>query len=247
MSRGERRTSNVRGATGHDERQRVHALGDATLVAAMRADDAWAWGEFVVRFTSPLESYARALRIPESDWDVCITEVIENEAMRLAAPGQQVPERLASYLVRAVRNRWLRLKRSRLCRERYYLRVAEGVERVVLTASSESAVRDSYGPAEEPEALSAAREKILAALRRELTHDEEMILGWAAQAIPHRQIAEWMGMSYDAATKRIWRLCRRLRVRLAAHIAALPPEEQRDALRIVPLAVAVPNVEGDSK
>ena len=203
-------TSRKAGARSCRERERVRALGDAALVAAMREGDPWALGEFMARFTSPLESYARASRIPRSDWNVCVVGVLEAEALRLARPDQPVPQQLTSHLVRAVRNRGLRLKRSLLCRERDFLLVAEPLP-----------------------SKPTAFQSLAAAVRRDVTREEELILGWIAHGVPHRQIAEWLGVSYEAATKRIWRLCRRLRARAAEHAEALAPEERGEAVRRV--------------
>jgi len=48
--------------------------------------------------------------------------------------------------------------------------------------------------------------------------------------MPHRQIAEWLGVSYDAATKRIWRLKRRLQSLAAEHYARISGAHERREL-----------------
>jgi len=73
---------------------------------------------------------------------------------------------------------------------------------------------------------------LAAFIRVHLTEEEQQILAWEERRVPHRQIAEWLGVSYDAATKRIWRLKRRSQT-LAAHYAqVMPPEDRREMERL---------------
>ena len=69
-------------------------------------------------------------------------------------------------------------------------------------------------------------------MRLQLTDEEQQVLGWDERRVPHRQIAEWLGVSYDAATKRIWRLKRRLQALVADYCAHAPAPERTELERL---------------
>ena len=82
---------------------------------------------------------------------------------------------------------------------------------------------------------------MLSAAIREMTTDEErLLLTWLAERVSHRMIATWLGVSYDAATKRIWRLCRKLRAAAVRHVGALAPEERAEVERFFRRAGVLP-------
>ena len=210
---------------------RFHALADAALIAAMRDGTADAWFEFDARFRPLLEHYARRIGIPRWDASVCITEVLDDEALALVDGTRGMPQHLSAYLVRALRNRFLDLKRAADRRRRRHATAASAIaehEGVIVGLVSEHARRSSEPPrvAEEctPE-HGMARLGILLAAR--LTPDERQMLAWVAESVPQRTIAEWLGISREAAKKRISRLCRRLRPLGEALARELPPNEQR--------------------
>lgn len=227
-------------------RRAARALDDGALLDAMAATSPWAWLEFDERFRPLLERYAVHAEIPVAEWPVCIAEVLAVEGTRLTLPGVERPRSLRAYLVRCVRNRYLRLKRAAVVRERYYGEIAGQMdgERVVRTLSSEYALRSSAGalapPDDDPYAAAAAR--LTDALTRDLGSDDLALLGWAAECIPHRTIAEWTGASYEATTKRIWRLCQRLRKRAVEIVAAWPDPAERDAVARM-IGVVAPRVD----
>jgi DNA-directed RNA polymerase specialized sigma24 family protein len=212
---------------GRSERRRVRALGDAALIAAMRAGDDWAWAEFDARFRARLEQYARHVAASPARWDECISEVIEDAALKLATDAGAVPTNLTAYLIRALRNRAATLARAAARRHRRYVQASAvgEPEAVVRSLCSESALRASGGAALDAalgaalgeaddrtaEPTSRAHRRLGAALVAELSDEERLIIGWVAEAVPYRQIAAWLGAGYDATSKRIWRLCRRLK------------------------------------
>ena len=213
----------------------VRVVSDAQLVALMRAGQAIAWGEFAARFHPVLEAFARRAGIPASDWSVCVTEVLDDEALRLATPEASLPTNLGGYLVRAVHHRYLRLKRSRACRDRHYLLASDDFvgERVVGALCSEHMVRASQDGTELAldDGSEGAVGRLACAIGTDLTAEERLILGWVSQRVSHRQIAEWLGVGYDAATKRIWRLCRRVRGALPRHLEPLAADDRREIER----------------
>jgi DNA-directed RNA polymerase specialized sigma24 family protein len=228
------------GATGWSERRRVRALSDSALVAAMRSGDEWAWAEFDARFRARLEQYARhVIGAPTSRWDECITEVIEDAALKLTSDAAAVPTHLTAYLIRAVRNRAVTLARSAARRHRHHVRASAvgEPEAVVWSLCSESALRASAGAAHDTvdgrpyEVASHARQRLGAALIAELSEEERCIVGWVAEAVPYRQIAAWIGASYDATSKRIWRLCRRLKQVAPIHASTFDAAERSELER----------------
>ena len=74
---------------------------------------------------------------------------------------------------------------------------------------------------------------VVARLYDAMSTEERVIVGWLSERVPHRQIAAWLGVSYDAATKRAWRLVHRLRAEVAREAAALPAEERDELARFL--------------
>jgi DNA-directed RNA polymerase specialized sigma24 family protein len=214
--------------------RRVRALGDHALVAAMRAGDDWAFGEFLARFRPMLVAYARD-RIPSGLLAECVDEVLEDEAMKLIDEEAVVPMQFRAYLIAAVRKRYLTLWRRDARRRRWYeeaagsaLRTSDGREVVVLSVCAESTIAASHGSEAREPAVPTALEQLALAMDGELDVETRRILTWVGRAVPHREIAGWLGKSYDATTKQIWRLCRRLERATPLYVATLSPEAQRE-------------------
>ncbi|HYD54277.1 MAG TPA: hypothetical protein VEA99_16700 [Gemmatimonadaceae bacterium] len=220
----------------------ARALGDAALVAAMRAGDAVAWAEFVARFTPLLEGFARRTGIPRWEWEVCVHEVLEDEAMRIATPRAAVPRSLAAYLVRAVHHRWLRVRRGELRRARrddLAMRAGgdarQPVEYVMRALCSAHSLRASEGP-ELTESVATERSAIdtlTARVLEALPEADVLLLTWMAEGVPRRQIAEWLGVSYEAARKRVLRLAHRVRDLATTQAAALGEPQRGEVLRVL--------------
>jgi DNA-directed RNA polymerase specialized sigma24 family protein len=220
--------------------RRVRALGDRALIDAMRGGDDWAFGEFLARFRPAMLAYAQG-RIPDELFPECIDDVLEDAAIELADPRATVPMQLRAYLVGAVRRRHLALHRSGTRRRRWYEEAArstlcttDGREAVVVSVCAESTLAASRGAGmmetKEPGAPTAL-EQLARAMEHELDDDTRRILAWLGQSVPHRQIAAWLGKSYEATTKQIWRLCRRLERAAPAYAATLPSPAQRELER----------------
>jgi DNA-directed RNA polymerase specialized sigma24 family protein len=208
---------------------------DDSLILAMSRGDPAAWGAYEARFRPILEAYARRSKIPVWEWPTCVTEVLEDEAFRFSRGTVPPPINLAAYLVTAVHHRYLRLKRTNACRERYYDAAGEdrSGEWVVPSLCSEDLLRTSGGPDVSPGFASGALGRLVAELREGLTPEEESILVWVSERVPHAQIATWLGTSYDACTKRIWRLCRRLRTESKARSATYSGSERLEIERFM--------------
>jgi RNA polymerase sigma factor (sigma-70 family) len=194
----------------------------------MRDGNEMAWGEFVDRFRPLLERFARRTGIPPSDWDTCIMDVLGDTALKLAARRLALPASLGTYLVRAARNRHLELRRAAARRDRYYSSASDAnvAEHVVVSLCSESTLRASEGSDRPDVAASSALARLAALLSAELSEDEVLLLTWRSAGVPHRQIAQWLGITYDAAAKRVARLAHRLRAIAQLRAGSFPPEER---------------------
>ena len=221
----------------HD-RNPARAFSDAALVEAMRASVPEAWTEFDARFRPLLERYAARIGIPRWEWSCCITEVLDDEALRLIERSREVPQQMASYLIRAVRNRHLALKRAALRRDNRYARAVaaeESSEGSVGPLVSEHTRRACEPPrvAEELQSPQTGAARLGQLLSARLSDDERQMLAWVAEGVPQRVIAEWLGINREAAKKRIARLCRRLQGAAEALTAELPPEARREIDRLL--------------
>jgi DNA-directed RNA polymerase specialized sigma24 family protein len=213
--------------------RRVRALDDDALVDAMRAGDEWAFGEFLARFRPVLLLYAEG-RIPSELHAECVDDVLEDVALRLADPRTVIPSRLRAYLVSALRKKHLAVKRSRARRRRHHEDAAyddDGSVAVVRSVCAESTIAASRGALASDSPHPTALEQLAAAMAAELDDETIRLLTWIGRAVPHRTIAEWLGKSYDATTKQIWRLCRRLERAAPQYAATLPPDVQRELER----------------
>jgi DNA-directed RNA polymerase specialized sigma24 family protein len=208
------------------------------LIEAMRASVPEAWTEFDARFRPLLERYAARIGIPRWEWSCCITEVLDDEALRLIERSREVPQQMAAYLIRAVRNRHLALKRAALRRDNRHAGAAaveESTEGSVGLLVSEHTRRACEPPrvAEELQATQSGVTRLGELLSARLSDEERQMLAWVAEGVPQRVVAEWLGINREAAKKRIARLCRRLRSAAEALTAELPPEARREVDRLL--------------
>lgn len=260
-----RDTGTARSRIAARERARAVALDDRALVDAMRAGDPWAWSEFPTRFRPILAAAARGERMPDgvavTATEALVDEVLNDEAQRLVAPGAPVVSDLASYLVRAARHRLLNVRRSAARRRRRYADASTGEraggETVVAALCSahllavSAGVREPSAPrwggdepdhpdAAPPAPLSPAVLELASMVRAATSDDERLLLTWVAEQVSHRMIAEWLGISYDAATKRIWRLCRKLQAAAVRHVGTLDARARADVDRFLRRAGVLP-------
>jgi DNA-directed RNA polymerase specialized sigma24 family protein len=207
--------------------QAARSLGDAALITAMRQGDGVAWVEFERRFRPVLDAYAARIGVPPWERDECVVDVLDDTALKLTDGDAPPPSHLGTYLIVSMRHHVWKQARAAARRDRHYHAAATAAnggmpaagEHVIRTACSEQTVRESaevwrevdVTPAGSCEVKATPVERLARELVRELSADEQRILAWMAESVPYRQIAEWTGASYDATSKRIQRLVRRLR------------------------------------
>jgi hypothetical protein len=228
----------------------AHHDADAALLADMRDDQhARAWMTFQRRFRPILEANARRLRIPSQHWPVCIAEVLDDEAMRLSSGVSAQPLDLPAYLVRASQHRYLRLKRAESSRSRAHDAASDpiGEEHVVSSTCSQASLEASIGVDASVGDSAGGLARLANDLLAPLSNDDRLILTWLGQRIPHRSIADWLGMSYGACTKRVWRLCRRLRDRACMIAERYEGDERRDVERLLRRVAPVAPVNAKSR
>ena len=204
----------------------------------MRASVPEAWTEFDARFRPLLERYAARIGIPRWEWSCCITEVLDDEALRLIERSREMPQHMTAYLIRAVRNRHLALKRAAMRRDSRYARAAaaeESPEGSLGPLVSEHTRRACEPPrvSEERQAIPTGVTRLAELLDARLADEERQMLAWVAEGVPQRVIADWLGINREAAKKRIARLCRRLRGAATALSAELPPATRREIDRLL--------------
>jgi DNA-directed RNA polymerase specialized sigma24 family protein len=161
-------------------------------------------------------------------------ETLEVVGEKLAAGTLRPPRSLAVYLVRAMRNLSIDRERENAARGRELreaaTEAAAGGERVMPGSCSEHSVRESRGPGHEDAPLSLVLQRLVSTIDEGLSEDERLILYALGQYLPQRVIAEWLGVSYAAATQRIWRLRERLREEILRIASSLRGAEQRELL-----------------
>ena len=209
----------------------------------MRDGNEMAWGEFVDRFRPLLEHFARRTGIPPSEWDTCIMDVLADTALKLTGCRLALPTSLGTYLVRAARNRYFELRRAALRRERYYASATDAAagEYVVVPLCSESTLRASRGPEGTEVVASKTLARLAGILCTELSEDDVLLLSWRGAGVPHRQIAQWLGITYEAAAKRATRLSHRLQQMAALWAESFPLEERQELSRFFRrVGIAIP-------
>ena len=228
------------GDESHSARKHGNAWrsrSDRELIVAMRAGTSAAFDEFVARYEPLLQLRSRRVRLPEWERDECVAETLESVILHLLKPNVRAPATMAGYLTRALYNRLEDARRARSVRWKREGSAADRSDRArdgaVTSVVSAYTVHACTSMNAESLQLAPGLERLAAALLQPLSDDERLLIGWESSMIPHRTVAEWLGISRGAATKRIWRLRERLRAIAAAHIRALTPAERLEVERFV--------------
>lgn len=152
--------------------------------------------------------------------------------MWLAEHRQAVPRSMIGYVVTSFRNRVFNLRRAERRRSTAEAAAADAADLVfdgaVPSVCSEASLRGSADPFADPPRLPFALEKLLCAIDESTSAEERMILAWLGCHRTHSEIAAWLGISYEAADKRIQRLRRRLLEAADRYSASLNEEDRRE-------------------
>ena len=211
---------------------------DYDIVVAMRRGESASFVQFVERFHRSLLDYARRAGVPAAERDELVSELLDDVAIQLMTRSAPPPQHPRMYLLSALRHRLLNRKRSHARRQRVVSEAARAAygdapsdARESAAGCSEALVRTSRGPDWEGTPLPRAIERLAARLDEALGADERLLLVAVAENIPQREIAEWLGVSYAVARKRLERLRARL-TDVAMHYAnTLAPDDARELQR----------------
>lgn len=236
------------GATPSGELAALANLDEERLLRAMREGDPDALHAFFERFAPVLRRKAARMRIPQERREECIMEVLADAAMRILEHRLPRVRSVGNYLVRALHNRVLNERKKARRDEGRTARAAardapdDGThdERAVIAVMSEFAVRaargdappdadesdDADGADDAEGAWRAAVQRLGAALQGGMTEEEDRIMAWLADRISQRDIAEWLGASYDAMRTRVSRLRAELAEATERHERSLPAPER---------------------
>lgn len=215
------------------------ASSDYDIVVAMRRGEATAFERFVERFHRILLDYARRAGVAHSERDELVSELLDDVAIQLMTRSAPLPQNPRMYLLSALRHKLLNLKRGRERRRRVVAEAARahygdgdvsgGGE--TAAACSEHMMHTSRGPEWEGAPLPRVLERLSSRLSEDLRPDERQLLVAVAENIPQREIAEWLGVSYAVARKRLERLRARL-TNVAMHYTnSLEPDDARELQR----------------
>lgn len=214
----------------------LRRLGDAALARAVSAGVPDALEEFVFRFRRLLFDETASAGIEPSECDDCISEVLAKIATLLVAGRIQTPRAPARYVVQSFWNRWWTItregERRRIAYDDALVPAPGDGEWVIAGACSEYSLRASRGAdaGDDECSIAPVLERLVSAFEEGVSDEEHMILAALGRHVPQREIAEQLGVSYRAATSRIWRLRERLREAAIRYGESLDLEERREMM-----------------
>ena len=217
---------------------------DAKLVAGLRAGWEDAYAEFLDRFAPALALRAQRRGFSPGEARTLATEFLADAALRLAESVRfPLPRSLCAYLIQSFRHRLAMDARGAGRRRRRLTGllgdIGGGAERVVAECSSEYAIRAARGDTALDDVDAdrapgdADRADLVGTLLGAMSGDERRILGYLAERLPQREIAERLGTSPGAMRNRIMRLRQRLRRLAASWANDRPAADSMPLLRLL--------------
>jgi len=210
---------------------------DYDIVVAMRRGEAVAFEWYLERFHRVLLDYARRAGVAASERDELVSELLDDVAIQLMTRSAPLPQNPRMYLLSALRHKLLNRKRGSERRRRVVSEAARAAYNGNVNAGesaagcSEEMQRASHGPAWEGAPLPRMLERLAGRLSEALSDDERQLLVAVAENIPQREIAEWLGVSYAVARKRLERLRARLTDVAMQYANTLEPDDARELQR----------------
>jgi DNA-binding CsgD family transcriptional regulator len=204
--------------SGSDDTTPWELASDRVLVDGLRARHPEAVEEFIRRFISLASRYARWLRIPATERNHWVADLLYDVAMTLGRGSAAPPGHLASYVAGACR---LRARHQLAVEASYRRRVVEALANIhgegsefrqdaVMELCSEYSLRDARGPDWEPPPIAPVLERLVSAIEEGVTADERRVLQWLGDQVSYTEIAKRLGITRPAAVSRIQRLRARL-------------------------------------
>ena len=224
----------------------VHALGDRALVVAIRCGSPAAVHEFVLRFRPMLALAARRLGLTADEREEIADDVLHDTAIRFTNVTAPIPTGVRGYLLRSLRNRATNARRARERRSRATAGAIDSAcnaepyfEHAVVGCASEHSVRASHGPGWDGLAVAPGLARLATLLNATLSVEERTLVEWLAHHAPQQEIAAWLGIGYDATSKRIRRLRARLQAAALRHAERLNTTERNEVMTFLRRASAV--------
>jgi DNA-directed RNA polymerase specialized sigma24 family protein len=209
--------------------EKPESWSDQELLQHMRRDEDDAIREFYRRFGPVLWKAARQAQIQPALREDVVTDCLSDAAIHFMQPTVAIPANLAGYLIAAFRHRLANDRRSTDRRTAIGAAAmwTDDGEGVVRETCSEATLRASAGPAFETPPLSPVLEHLSRVIDSGITDEERQVLRWVSASIPQRLIAEWLGITHNAARVRVLRLRERL-IEIALHrdVARNPGERE---------------------
>lgn len=232
-TRGTPHDGAMRGSQGDGDE-----AADGALIAALRSGTPAAASDIVARFRPMLLRAARHVGSAGEPAADLADEALADAIVHLAVPGTETPGSLRAYLLRSLRNRAINAARVRERQQRWSVEASgtDGasepqLEGAVVGCASEHSIRSSHGPAwEGPGAMAPALAALARALTTALTAEDQLLVTWLSHYVPQREIAGWLGLSYDAVEKRVQRLRARLHRVAEQYTDGLGPAERAEVL-----------------
>src|SRR5436190_544213 len=219
-------------------RKASDTMKDYDIVVAMRRGEAVAFEWYLERFHRILLDYARRAGVPVSERDEMVSELLDDVAIQLMTRSAPLPQNPRMYLLSALRHKLLNRKRGSDRRRRVVSEAARAAyadrnpaEGESPAGCSEDMLRASHGLDWEGTPLPRVLERLAGRLSEALRDDERQLLVAVAENIPQREIAEWLGVSYAVARKRLERLRARLTDVAMQYANALEPDDARELQR----------------
>lgn len=219
-------------------RKASDTMKDYDIVVAIRRGESEAFEHYVERFHRILLDYARRAGVPPSERDELVTELLDDVAIQLITRSAPLPQNPRMYLLSALRHKLLNRKRGSERRRRVVSEAARAAyadrDRSLgesAAGCSEELLRASHGPGWECAPLPRVLERLAGRLSEALGDDERVLLVAVAENIPQREIAEWLGVSYAVARKRLERLRARLTDVAMQYANTLEPDDARELQR----------------
>jgi DNA-directed RNA polymerase specialized sigma24 family protein len=214
------------------------AVKDYDIIVAMRRGEAAAVEQYIDRFHRILLDYARRAGVAPAERDELVSELLDDVAIQLITRSGPLPQNPRMYLLRALRHKLLNRKRGSERRRRVVSEAARAAYGDRDAAAGESAagcseemLRASHGPEWEGAPLPRVLGRLAGRLSEALRDDERQLLVAVAENIPQREIAEWLGVSYAVARKRLERLRARLTDVAMQYANTLEPDDARELQR----------------
>ena len=211
---------------------------DVELLAGVRRNELTGLRNFVLRFEPVLMDQARRLGVAQDERRTVVTEFLDDMLVRLASEKTEAPRSLTAFVITSFRNCVTDLRREAAVRARHSQSQEEmiGTEHVVRATCSEFMLRsargDGFGDDSGEESPSYAVVMLARALIESCSYDERQLLIWSAHRVPLRDCAAWLGLSYDAAKQKLFRLRVRLVRDSVARLSALASPD-RAALALI--------------